>query len=169
MTEDQGVVVTYPQDVRVSGRNDPRNHLQISASEVSCSGILRRMKPLRIRWNQWLSYFAHRLVVLYHSQKTRSNIQNREHANRRIAAKRFTRIITFGEDWIRIIDQVHSRPRCETIICQSSVQEQQSPLVDHPDSYRRQPPIFIEGGRDFTVTRFYRDGQLVDQQDSPIA
>lgn len=167
VTEDQGIVVTYPQDVRISGRNDPRNHLQISPTEVSCSGILRRIKPLRIRWNQWVSYFAQRLVVLYHSQKTRSNIHNREHANRRMAAKRFTRVITFGEDWIRIIDKVHSRPRCETIICQSPVHEQQSPLVDHPNSFHRQPPIFIEGGRDITITRFYRDGQLVDQQDSP--
>lgn len=165
ITEDQGVTVTYAQDVRVSGRNDPRIKLTVSSTEVSCTGILRKMKRIRIHWNQWLRYFAQRLINLYRSQRTRGGKRLLTPADRRIATNRFDRKISFGPEWIRIDDNIQSRPRSESIICQSSLNINPSPLIDKHPSYQHLPPIFLDGGRNVTLTRLYRDGQLVDQLD----
>ncbi len=168
ITEDQGITVTYEQDVRVSSRNDPRITLTVSQSTVFCSGILRRMKRIRIHWNQWLRHFALRLMSIYRSQRTCRGTKPVASASRRIAPKRFERKISFGADWIRIEDKIHCLPKCEFIICQSPPGIHPSPLNDHHESYQHLPPIFMEGGRNVSLTRLYRDGQLVGQRDVPL-
>jgi len=162
--EDAGVIVVHPHGTRCGAHADVRAEKDVTDSSVTCSGILRRVGAPSSRSRRWIRRW---LGWLWGRMRTPGPPPTPEHQSprvvdyHRLAHDRYTRRITFADDWIRIHDLVRCRLPCETIVCQSPGPAPIKPFGDAGHSAR--PPIFVEGGRNIEITRIYRNGELVDQ------
>lgn len=169
--EDAGVTVVYPHRVQTSLRHDRRSWATITDESVTCHGILRGILRTPEGSYGWLKRRLRRAardsaVV----EPVPSPAETSAHAKPadRLTHDRFTREVTFEPDAVRIVDRVHCRLPCETIICQAPPHPQPGPfgLGNLADRTLR-APILVEGGRHVEITRVYRQGALVDQRSEP--
>ncbi len=162
--DDSGVTVIFPHRTRTSARYDPRTRVEDAGHAVTSNGILRRVEPSKGSFKRWVKRHIGPLARARRNRpKTRGRSDGKlsQHDYNRLAHDHFTRTVTFGNDWVRIEDRVRCRLRCETIVCQSPPPS----CVDlagrrGPGSRTMRPPIFLEGGKDVSVTRIYRNGRL---------
>ncbi|MCH7839738.1 MAG: hypothetical protein IID38_05830 [Planctomycetes bacterium] len=75
------------------------------------------------------------------------------------------REIRFGDDWIRIRDEVTCRLPCEVLVGASVRQHLADPWIEGTPAHQpAHPPILTGRGRHVTVSRLYRNGALLDQR-----
>ena len=170
--EDPGVVVVYPRGTRTATGPNVCSRQHVSGSSVTCGGILQRTGLMRDHPQPWIKRLAHKVGVgrwtstaLSMTDPAATNRYRSNHTDYgRLTRDRYSRQITFGDDWIRIRDRVHCRLPCETIVCQSP-----SPVPVRPFggsglvSRSARPPIFVKGGRNVEIIRVYRNGELVNE------
>lgn len=175
---DPGVSVIYAHGIKTSTHPDGRTREEVTDVSVTSSGILRRTGPTRIgpgvRLKRWIARIGRGRspddvtptvgITKGERQGWRPPGERPPRIDyQRLTHDRYTREITFGEDWIRIRDHVHCRLPCQTILCQSAPPTRSGPFGDPIGSYTNHAPIFIDGGRSVRITRVYRNGLLVDQ------
>ncbi len=165
--EDPGVTVMYPNAIRTSGRFDLSARDEVTPSSVTCVGDLSRVStnphPVR-RW-------ARRILLVIGSAcgsralEHRGDVSMDRIGHRGPAPGRYMREITFGDDWIKIRDEVACRLPCEAVVCASNRNGREDLWIDRGlDNWTAHPSIFAEGGRRVTLTRLYRNGALLYQR-----
>ncbi len=175
---DPGVSVIFAHGIKTSTHADRCTREDVTDVSVTTSGILRRTEPAPIspgaRLKRWITRIgrgrstddvtATAGITKGEGHGCRSPDQRPPRIDyQRLTHDRYTREITFGEDWIRIRDHVHCRLPCQTILCQSAPPTRSGPFGDPMGGYTNHAPIFVDGGRSVEITRVYRNGLLVDQ------
>ena len=159
---DGGLTVVYPHRLRTSACMDGRTREESTQESISVNGVLRRAgaeADHSKRWwrklKRWLR--SKRRAVAMSGR--RSELSDGRWATR----DHYRREVTFGDDWVRIEDQVSCRLSCRAIICQSPPLRRDDWLgPTDSDGPCPRAPIFIEGGRRVSIVRLYRDGVLVE-------
>ncbi len=165
--DDYGVTVVFPRTVRASSRFDRNAREEVTPSSASCTGKLRRTSSE----SNWLRRFAQRFLrvlrqaALFWLSKRRSDVAWDRMGRQRPAGSRYAREISFGDDWIRIRDEVTCRMPCEVLVGASARQQMADPWVEGTQAHQpAHPPILTGRGRHITVSRLYRNAALLDQR-----
>lgn len=164
--EEPGITVISPLTTRTSGRWTSSTQVEQTPCSVTSRGILRRPGRDRARrWRpvrKWMRRIGFRKM---RAALARTNdCEHSQATPRGLASARYCREIAFERDLIRIRDTLHTRPRCQTILCRSPAGLDSDRYVDRGEgNERHREPIFVDGGRHVEITRVYRDGRLVER------
>jgi len=160
---DGGLTVIYPHRWRSSASMDGRTRVESSENSVRVRGVFRRSGERHGCVEKWWRRVKDALRASRRSPvATPPGTGPSEHSW--ASRDHFEREVTFGEDWIRISDQVHCRLPCQAVICQSPPPRQYDWLGStDPDEPCLRAPLFFDGGRNVTITRCYRNGELAEK------
>ena len=165
--DDSGVTAVFPRTVRANSRFDRYAREEVTPLSVSCTGNLWRIVPesnqLRGRARRFLRVL--RQTARFWLSKLRSDVPRDRLGRQRQAGSRYVREIRFGDDWIRIRDEVTCRLPCEVLVGASVRQHLADPWIEGTPAHQpAHPPILTGRGRHVTVSRLYRNGALLDQR-----
>ncbi len=171
-TVDAGLTVIFPHRIRVTGRFSVKTEVDTCPSSLRCSGSLRRPRELRRRkWGRarrWSRRCARFLFDHRYEQSDGTVDHADPHHHAHSIHDRFLREIEFTDDAVRVVDHLRCHLPCEAVLIHASVRASADSFVDRSVSADLGgAPIYLEGGRRITITRVYRDGELVECHSGP--
>ncbi|MCH8146904.1 MAG: hypothetical protein IH987_02790 [Planctomycetes bacterium] len=158
---DAGIVVVCAHSARTSSSGRLRREPIVGARRVFCESVLRRGDRDQDPVSAKTGRETDRNSALDDGwDRTSSNKRTRWSAGRvgDLAHDTCSREIRFDDETVSIRDVVRCRLPCQVVVCQLP-----HPAASEPTVTER-APIYITGGKQVTIERSYRGGELIDVQ-----
>jgi len=166
---DDGVVVVCPHSVRTGAKGKLRRRPIVNDHGVAIEAVLRSAG------RAWLtsSQEGNGADSMTHAHPTpdfrvpHAGSIRRGHRllaeYGRYAHDLCRRHVIFEDDAVRIRDEVYCRLPCQAVVCQSTGHGDANNWINNNGAYDTgREPIYVEGGRQVSIDRVYRNGVLVE-------
>lgn len=158
---DAGIVVVCAHSTRTSSSGRLRRRPNVSERSMLCENILTRGERTHDPVSDRAGRETGQMSALDHRGDGPSSMKPAHWSAGRVGDLAYdtsSREIRFDDETVTIRDVVRCRLPCQAVICQLP----HAGASDHTTTERE--PIYIAGGKQVTIERRYRGGELVDMQ-----